>query len=74
VFSVEPDALWDRLEEGYELLRRLWREDDVTWSGRFRPPLAGATIEPHPLQRPAPLVWHGSATSPRSTELAAPLG
>ncbi|MEX5709468.1 LLM class flavin-dependent oxidoreductase [Parafrankia sp. FMc6] len=74
VFDVADADLWDRLEEGYELVRRLWREENVTWEGRFRPKLTNATIEPHPLQRPAPRVWHGSATSPRSTELAARWG
>ncbi|MFF2083720.1 LLM class flavin-dependent oxidoreductase [Nocardia sp. NPDC058176] len=74
VFQVPPEELWDRLEESYELLRRLWREDSVTWQGRFRPPLSAATIEPRPLQQPAPRVWHGSATSARSTELAARWG
>ncbi|WP_109529447.1 MULTISPECIES: LLM class flavin-dependent oxidoreductase [Nocardia] len=74
VFRIDQADLWDRLEEGYELVRRLWREEDVHWQGRFRPPLSGATIEPHPLQQPAPRVWHGSATSRRSTELAARWG
>jgi alkanesulfonate monooxygenase SsuD/methylene tetrahydromethanopterin reductase-like flavin-dependent oxidoreductase (luciferase family) len=74
VFQVQETDLHDRLEEAYELLRRLWREENVTWQGRFRPPLTGATIEPHPLQQPAPRVWHGSATSRRSTELAARWG
>ncbi|MBF6171003.1 LLM class flavin-dependent oxidoreductase [Nocardia blacklockiae] len=74
VFQVPEADLWDRLEEAYELVRRLWRENEVDWRGRFRPPLSGATIEPHPLQQPAPRVWHGSATSRRSTELAARWG
>lgn len=74
VFDIDPGQLWDRLAESYELLRRLWREEEVHWQGRFRPPLTGATIEPRPLQHPAPRVWHGSATSPRSTELAARWG
>ncbi|MBB5916567.1 alkanesulfonate monooxygenase SsuD/methylene tetrahydromethanopterin reductase-like flavin-dependent oxidoreductase (luciferase family) [Nocardia transvalensis] len=74
VFQVPESELWDRLEESYELVRRLWREDGVSWQGRFRPPLSGATIEPRPLQQPAPRVWHGSATSRRSTELAARWG
>ncbi|MET7401425.1 LLM class flavin-dependent oxidoreductase [Dactylosporangium sp. NPDC005572] len=73
-FGVPEAQLWDRLEEGYELLRRLWREDDVTWTGRFRPPLSGVTVRPKPLQRPAPRVWHGSATSERSVDLAAKWG
>ncbi|MFB7518003.1 LLM class flavin-dependent oxidoreductase [Streptomyces sp. NPDC056144] len=74
VFGVDPADLWDRLEESYELLRRLWREEKVTWEGRYRPPLTEASVEPRPLQQPAPRVWHGSATDKRSTELAARWG
>ncbi|MED7949750.1 LLM class flavin-dependent oxidoreductase [Streptomyces sp. BE20] len=74
VFGIDPADLWDRLEEGYELLRRLWREEKVTWEGRYRPKLTEASLEPRPLQQPAPRVWHGSATNKRSTELAARWG
>lgn len=71
LFGATEAEQWDRLEESYELLRRLWRDEDVTWSGRFRPPLARATVRPRPFQSPGPRVWHGSATSTRSTDLAA---
>ncbi|MFC4121659.1 LLM class flavin-dependent oxidoreductase [Nonomuraea zeae] len=74
LLGVPQEEQWDRLEEGYELLRRLWREESVTWSGRFRPELREATTRPRPYQRPAPRVWHGSASSERSTELAATWG
>lgn len=37
LFHVTAEDQWDRNREGYELFRRLWREDKVTWSGRFRP-------------------------------------
>src|SRR5918911_1117001 len=39
LFHVTTEDQWDRNREGYELFRRLWREDRVTWEGRFRPPL-----------------------------------
>ena len=32
--------------ENYELLHRLWREDVVDWSGKFRTPLQGFTATP----------------------------
>ncbi|WP_432921581.1 LLM class flavin-dependent oxidoreductase [Microbispora sp. CA-135349] len=74
MFGVAEDELWDRLEESYELVRRLWREERMTWSGRYRPELKDATTRPRPFQRPAPRVWHGSATSERSIDLAAKWG
>ena len=43
------------------------------WAGTYRPPLDRFTSRPRPLQEPI-RVWHGSATSTRSTELAARFG
>ncbi|OZM78749.1 LLM class flavin-dependent oxidoreductase [Pseudonocardia sp. MH-G8] len=73
LFAVTTDDQWDRNAEGYELFRRLWREERTTWSGRFRPPLHDAQTWPPPRQRPL-RVWHGSATSRESVEVAARCG
>ncbi|MFF3371555.1 LLM class flavin-dependent oxidoreductase [Streptomyces sp. NPDC002680] len=70
LFGLDESLQWDYLAEKYELLRRLWEPEPVTWSGRFRTPLTGVTTQPRPLQRRI-TVWHGSATSERSTDLAA---
>ncbi|MBD0672876.1 LLM class flavin-dependent oxidoreductase [Streptomyces sp. CBMA156] len=70
LFGLPEERQWEALAENYELLRRLWREEKVTWEGSTRPPLRDATVSPRPLQDPIP-VWHGSATSTRSTDLAA---
>jgi putative FMN-dependent luciferase-like monooxygenase len=60
--------------EHYALLRRLWREDVVTWEGRFRTPLQGFTAVPRPLDGVPPFVWHGSIRSPEIAEQAAYYG
>jgi alkanesulfonate monooxygenase SsuD/methylene tetrahydromethanopterin reductase-like flavin-dependent oxidoreductase (luciferase family) len=73
LFHVTAEDQWDRNREGYELFTKLWREDRVTWSGRFRPPLRDAETLPRPLQREI-RIWHGSATSKASVELAAAHG
>ena len=73
LFHVTAEDQWERNREGYELFRRLWREDKVTWSGQFRPSLDEAETWPRPLQQPI-RVWHGSATSKDSVELAAKWG
>lgn len=73
LFGITEEEQWDSMEERYELLRRLWREENVTWQGQYRPPLEGVTTQPRPLQNPIP-IWHGSASSTRSTELAARYG
>ncbi|MCW2933923.1 MAG: luciferase [Actinomycetia bacterium] len=73
MFGVEQGQQWEQLAEKYELLRRLWREEKVTWEGRFRPPLNEATSQPRPFAG-APRVWHGSATTLTSAALAAKWG
>lgn len=60
--------------ENYQLLRRLWREDVVDWSGEHRTPLHGFTLAPRPLDGVPPFVWHGSIRSPEIAELAAHYG
>ncbi|MDV7240662.1 MULTISPECIES: LLM class flavin-dependent oxidoreductase [Rhodococcus] len=73
LFSVTPDDQWDRNREGYELFRQLWESEDVTWQGSFRPRLEHAVALPRPLQ-PRIRIWHGSATSRESVDLAARYG
>src|SRR5215469_1268313 len=51
-----------RMEEQITLLRRLWTEQTVTFSGTFDR-ITGAGLAPMPVQRPIP-VWVG-AQSPR---------
>jgi alkanesulfonate monooxygenase SsuD/methylene tetrahydromethanopterin reductase-like flavin-dependent oxidoreductase (luciferase family) len=70
LFHVTTADQWDRNREGYELFRLLWENEQVTWSGRFRPPLVNAKTLPRPLQRRI-RIWHGSATSTDSVDLAA---
>jgi probable F420-dependent oxidoreductase len=52
-----------RLQEQITLLRRLWTEQTVTFSGTFDR-ITGAGLAPMPVQRPIP-VWVG-AQSPRA--------
>ncbi|WP_111765925.1 LLM class flavin-dependent oxidoreductase [Nakamurella deserti] len=60
--------------ENYALLHRLWHEDVVDWSGKFRTPLQGFTATPRPLDGVAPFVWHGSIRTPEIAEQAAYYG
>ncbi|MGW2896885.1 LLM class flavin-dependent oxidoreductase [Streptomyces sp. NPDC001212] len=71
LFGLDEGLQWEYQAEKYELLRRLWREEKVTWQGRFRPPLTDTTTVPRPYGGRPPRVWHGSATSLNSPELAA---
>jgi putative FMN-dependent luciferase-like monooxygenase len=60
--------------ENYSLLRKLWDEDTVNWSGKFRTPLQNFTSTPRPLDGVSPFVWHGSIRSPQIAEVAAYYG
>lgn len=60
--------------ENYALLRRLWREENIAWAGRFRAPLRGFTSVPRPLDGVPPFVWHGSISTPQIAEQAARYG
>ncbi|MGY0022773.1 LLM class flavin-dependent oxidoreductase [Streptomyces sp. cg35] len=73
LFGLDEARQWDLQKEKYELLRRLWTEEGVDWEGEFRPALKGVTTVPRPYAG-LPRVWHGSATSRNSPELAAKHG
>jgi alkanesulfonate monooxygenase SsuD/methylene tetrahydromethanopterin reductase-like flavin-dependent oxidoreductase (luciferase family) len=73
LFSVTTEDQWDRNAESYELFRQIWRNPKVTAAPRFRPALHEAEVWPRPLQQPI-RVWHGSATSQESVDLAARYG
>ena len=48
-----------RMEEGIDILRRLWKEDRVAYNGRFYQ-LTDASVDPKPVQDPPP-IWIVSA-------------
>ena len=59
----------DRLEEGAQVLRRLFTEDDVTFEGRHVR-LEHATYRPRPVQRPHPPIWVGGTGRRRTLPIA----
>ena len=73
LFHVTEADQWERNREGYELFRQLWENDSVTWAGTYRPSLTDAEALPRPLQKRI-RIWHGSATSRESVDLAAAFG
>ena len=77
---VEPFALcydtadYDALfAEKLGLLLDIRAREEVTWHGRFRPPLREAAVVPRAVQQPLP-VWVGVGGSPDSAERAGRLG
>lgn len=68
------DSSREVFAESAALLLRLLAEEDVTWEGQWRPPLAGITVQPRSAQRPHLPVWIGGGSSMASVDLAAELG
>jgi F420-dependent oxidoreductase-like protein len=59
----------DRLEEGVQVLRLLFTQDDATFDGRhYR--LEGASYRPRPVQQPHPPIWVGGEGRRRTLPIA----
>lgn len=58
LFGVPSRERASRLEEGIQIIKRLWTEDVVTHAGRHFH-FTDASIFPKPLQRPRPPIWLG---------------
>lgn len=69
--GISPAEKVKRIEEGMEIIRKLWTSDDVSYNGdvfKFK----NVTMLPKPVQNPCP-IW--IASNPRSTgELEGPPG
>jgi alkanesulfonate monooxygenase SsuD/methylene tetrahydromethanopterin reductase-like flavin-dependent oxidoreductase (luciferase family) len=64
-YGLDNKARVERMVEWITILKRLWTEDEVTFTGRhYR--LEGITIEPKPAAKPRPPIWiANNATGPR---------
>jgi alkanesulfonate monooxygenase SsuD/methylene tetrahydromethanopterin reductase-like flavin-dependent oxidoreductase (luciferase family) len=70
--GVDPRERTGRMEEGIEILRKLWTEDHVTFTGKFYQ-FEDVTVEPKPAAKPHPPIWlasnpHFFSLSPRTSE------
>jgi len=59
-FGVDPAGLASRFAEGLELIKALWTQPTVDFDGHFWQ-LAGAAMEPKPVQQPHPPIWIGAS-------------
>jgi probable F420-dependent oxidoreductase len=62
-FGVDPRRYISRFTEGIELMKALWTEPRVTFSGEFWQ-LENTPMEPKPFQKPYPPLWFGGASEP----------
>lgn len=59
MFGIDRRRRGAQMEEGIDLVRRLWSGEAVTADGEFWP-LDGVAVRPRPVQRPGPPVWLAS--------------
>ena len=59
--------------EKLDLLLKIRENENVTWSGKYRPPLTGQGVYPRPVQNPLP-IWLGVGGTPQSFVRAGRLG
>ncbi len=74
LFGQSIDESAERFAESMELLCQLWPGKPVHWSGKFRPPIEGAQLQPAPVQQGVPPFWVGGGSSRETADLAGRLG
>src|SRR5919205_628111 len=73
LFGYDLDDYDELFAEKLDLLLQLRADERVTWSGRFRAPLADQPVFPRPVQDPLP-VWIAVGGNPQSVVRAGALG
>ncbi|MGI6246866.1 MAG: Atu2307/SP_0267 family LLM class monooxygenase [Pseudochelatococcus sp.] len=73
LFGLDTRAYDDLFAEKLDLLLKLGETTNLTWEGRFRPPLGGQGVFPRPHQPRLPL-WIGVGGTPQSFARAGVLG
>ncbi|MGO6687798.1 LLM class flavin-dependent oxidoreductase [Rhizobium leguminosarum] len=73
LFGLDTRDYDDLFAEKLDLLLRLGETPNVTWEGRFRPPLRGQGVFPRPHQPQLP-IWIGVGGTPQSFARAGTLG
>ncbi len=67
---LEPPDRIDRMAEAVILLKSLWSEDDVSFSGTYYT-TTDLSLDPNPIQDPHPPIWIGQDTSARTLDAVA---
>jgi probable F420-dependent oxidoreductase len=62
-FGVDPERYVARFTEGLAVMKALWTQERVTFSGEFWQ-LEDAPMEPKPFQKPFPPLWFGGSGQP----------
>jgi alkanesulfonate monooxygenase SsuD/methylene tetrahydromethanopterin reductase-like flavin-dependent oxidoreductase (luciferase family) len=66
IWGITDDQRGNRMAENIAICRRLWSEDEVSFSGKYRS-FNGVTIAPRPVQQPCP-IWIAANPMPAQSE------
>jgi probable F420-dependent oxidoreductase len=61
-FGIDPDKPVARFNEALALMKACWTEREIDFDGQLWK-LAGASMEPKPVQRPHPPIWFGGSAA-----------
>ncbi len=67
VFGIKDGQRGNRMAENIAICRRLWCEDNVTFTGKYRS-FEGVSIMPRPIQQPCP-IWIAANPPPNQSEI-----
>lgn len=73
LFGYDTSDYDELFSEHLDLFLKLNKNDKITWSGQFRPPLRNAEISPRPVQKQLP-IWVGVGGTLASAARAGRLG
>ena len=73
LFGFSLDDYDSLFAEKLDLLLKIRENENITWSGKYRPALSGQGVYPRPVQNPLP-VWLGVGGTPGSFVRAGTLG
>jgi len=73
LFGLRLEDYDELFAEKLDLLLRIREQEQVHWSGKYRPPLTGQGVYPRPVQNPLP-IWLGVGGTPQSFVRAGALG
>jgi probable LLM family oxidoreductase len=73
LFGLRLEDYDELFAEKLDLLLRIREQEQVHWSGKYRPALTGQGVYPRPVQNPLP-IWLGVGGTPQSFVRAGALG
>ncbi|HEY6393880.1 MAG TPA: LLM class flavin-dependent oxidoreductase, partial [Candidatus Binataceae bacterium] len=67
IWGIKDGQRGNRMAENIAICRRLWSEDHVSFSGKYRS-FEDVTIKPRPVQKPCP-IWIAANPPPQAAEV-----